>query len=191
MSRQILAQMESAAARMRRLGHHNGFGGLRLGLALSIVAFHSFTLTQGGADTMPPILQAAVNGLFSALSSWQMAALHLELMSSDQGRLDAEPVQHNLPKQPRLSLLRGEASRLRQTYAEAARRLIALPARAPSPRLLADQAAEVLAGISRVLEGLVLLVDGPVARRDRFRQDNDSRVHRWPTQAGRGQSVIA
>ena len=116
-----------------------------------------------------PILQAAVNGLFSALSSWQMAALHLELMSSDQGRLDAEPVQHNLPKQPRLPLLRGEASRLRQTYAEAARRLIALPARAPSPRLLADQAAEVLAGISRVLEGLVLLVDGPVGSRRRHR----------------------
>jgi len=116
-----------------------------------------------------PILQAAVNGLFSALSSWQMAALHLELMSSDQGRLEAEPVQRNLPKQPRLPLLRGEASRLRQTYAEAARRLIALPARAPSPRLLADQAAEVLAGISRVLEGLVLLVDGPVGSRRRHR----------------------
>jgi uncharacterized membrane protein YccC len=116
-----------------------------------------------------PILQAAVNGLFSALSSWQMAALHLELMPSDQGRLEVEPVQRNLPKQPRLPLLRGEASRLCQTYAEAARRLIALPARAPSPRLLADQAAEVLAGISRVLEGLVLLVDGPVGSRRRHR----------------------
>jgi uncharacterized membrane protein YccC len=116
-----------------------------------------------------PILQAAANGLFSALSNWQMAALHLELMPNGEGQLEAEPVRRNLPKQPRLPLLRGEASRLRRSYAEAVRRLIALPARAPSPRLLADQAAEVLAGISHVLEGLVLLVDGAAGSRRRHR----------------------
>jgi uncharacterized membrane protein YccC len=108
-----------------------------------------------------PILHAAVNGLFAALSGWQMAALHLELMPGDQGRLEAELVQRNLPQQsPASPLLRGEAARLCRSYASAVRRLIALPVRAPSPRLLADQAAEVLAGLSRVLEGLVLLVDG-------------------------------
>lgn len=40
-------------------------------------------------------------------------------------------------------------------------RLIALPASAPSLRLLADQTAEVLAGISRALNGLALLVYDP------------------------------
>ena len=107
-----------------------------------------------------PILWGAVNGLFAALSSWQMAALHLELMPSDQGRVEAEAVQRRLPQRPPTGLRRGEAARLCQTYAAAARRLIALPVHAPSPRLLADQAAEVLGGISRMLEGLVLLVDG-------------------------------
>ena len=49
----------------------------------------------------------------------------------------------------------------------AVRRLVALPASTPSLRLLADQTAEVLAGISRTLNGLALLVDdpaGPVPR---------------------------
>ena len=41
------------------------------------------------------------------------------------------------------------------------RRLIALPAGVPSLRLLADQTAEVLAGTSRALNGLALLVDDP------------------------------
>ena len=41
------------------------------------------------------------------------------------------------------------------------RRLIALPAARPSLRLLADQTAEVLAGISHALNGLALLVADP------------------------------
>jgi hypothetical protein len=40
-------------------------------------------------------------------------------------------------------------------------RLVTLPARTPSLRLLADQAAEVLAGMSRALNGLALLVADP------------------------------
>ena len=40
-------------------------------------------------------------------------------------------------------------------------RLVALPAGTPSLRLLADQAAEVLAGMSRALNGLALLVADP------------------------------
>jgi uncharacterized membrane protein YccC len=43
----------------------------------------------------------------------------------------------------------------------AVRRLIALPTGAPSLRLLADQTAEVLAGISHALNGLALLVADP------------------------------
>jgi uncharacterized membrane protein YccC len=42
------------------------------------------------------------------------------------------------------------------------RALIALPAATPSLRLLADHTAEVLAGMSRALNGLALLVDDPV-----------------------------
>jgi hypothetical protein len=50
--------------------------------------------------------------------------------------------------------------------------LIALPAGTPSLRLLADHAAEALAGISQALDGLALLVDDParlLVRRRRVR----------------------
>ena len=61
---------------------------------------------------------------------------------------------------------------LRRICEAAVRRLIALPAATPSLRLLADQTAEVLAGISHALNGLALLVDDParpVPRRGSFR----------------------
>ena len=50
---------------------------------------------------------------------------------------------------------------LRQICEAAGRRLIAMRAGFPSLRLLADQTAEVLAGVSRALNGLALLVDDP------------------------------
>jgi hypothetical protein len=49
----------------------------------------------------------------------------------------------------------------------AVRALIALPASTPSLRLLADQTAEVLAGMSDALEGLALLVAAPGRARPR------------------------
>ena len=66
----------------------------------------------------------------------------------------------------------GDPVGLRRICEAAVRRLIALPAATPSLRLLADQTAEVLAGISHALNGLALLVDdpaGPVPRRGSFR----------------------
>jgi uncharacterized membrane protein YccC len=57
----------------------------------------------------------------------------------------------------------------------AVRRLAALPAGTPSLRLLADQTAEVLAGISRALNGLALLVADPV-RPGRSRSSRRPRV---------------
>ncbi|MBO0741609.1 MAG: hypothetical protein J2P51_09295, partial [Hyphomicrobiaceae bacterium] len=46
----------------------------------------------------------------------------------------------------------------------AARTLIAMPTGTPSARLLADQTARVLAGISDLLGGLALLVADPARR---------------------------
>ncbi|MDB5410191.1 MAG: hypothetical protein JWL84_5103 [Rhodospirillales bacterium] len=113
-----------------------------------------------------PVLEAAVNGLFAALSGWRTAALHLEVMPLDQGRREAALIQRNLPEELRTVPLGGEAtgwtadpSRLRRTCDTTVRALVALSARTPSLRLLADQAAEVLAGVSYVLNGLALLVD--------------------------------
>lgn len=44
--------MESIATRASRLGRANGFDAMRLGLALAIFAFHSFTLTTGRVHGM-------------------------------------------------------------------------------------------------------------------------------------------
>src|SRR3954452_13263617 len=71
-----VARTESAAARMHACGRCNGFDGLRLALASGIVAFHSFNLTHGNADTMPGVVQAAARLIlpaFFALSGFLVA----------------------------------------------------------------------------------------------------------------------
>lgn len=112
------------------------------------------------------VLQTAVGGLFAALSGWRMVALHLELAPSEQGRREAELVLRNLPWELRSAPVHGDTtswtvdpSRLRRLCFAAARSLTALPAGAPSLRLLADSAAEALLGLSRALNGLALLSD--------------------------------
>jgi uncharacterized membrane protein YccC len=113
-----------------------------------------------------PVLQAAVGGLFTALSGWRVVALHLELLPNDQGRREAELIQRNVPQELRSVPGGIEATNwiidpfgLRKACAAAVRALTALPARTPSLRLLADRAAEALIGIQGALNGLVLLVD--------------------------------
>src|SRR6202790_3092442 len=48
-----------------------------------------------------PALQAAVAGLFAALSNWRMVALHLELLPTDQGRREADIILGNIPQELR------------------------------------------------------------------------------------------
>jgi uncharacterized membrane protein YccC len=61
----------------------------------------------------------------------------------------------------------------------AVRRLVALPAGTPSLRLLADQTAEALAGISHALNGLALLVDDPARPIARRRGSRRLRIPDW------------
>jgi uncharacterized membrane protein YccC len=107
-----------------------------------------------------PILQAAVDGLFAAIYSWQAVARHLGLLPIDQARRGAGLVRHNLP--PELhsasSWLVGPSG-VRKAYRKAVRALTALPVRTPSARLLTARTAAALIGIERALNGLVLLVD--------------------------------
>jgi uncharacterized membrane protein YccC len=119
-----------------------------------------------------PVLQAAVGGLFAALSGWRMVAIHLELLPSDQGRHEAELIQRNLPPDLHSAPVQNDSTswtvdllRVRQACAAAARALTALPDRTPSLQLLADQTAEALIGIRRALNGLLLLADPPRAVR--------------------------
>jgi uncharacterized membrane protein YccC len=115
-----------------------------------------------------PVLQRAVDGLLAALAGWRTVASHLVRVSPSQARQEAEAVLQAVPPELRSASVQGEPARwiddpvgLRRICEAAVRRLIALPAGTPSLRLLADQTAEVLAGISQALNGLALLVDDP------------------------------
>ena len=112
------------------------------------------------------VLQRAVDGLLAATAGWRTAAVHLAGRSHEEAQQAADVVLQKLPQELRAVLAEGEPTRwmadpirLRQTCEAAVRALIALPARTPSLRLLADRAAEVLGGISHALNGLALLVD--------------------------------
>ena len=121
-----------------------------------------------------PVLQTAVDGLFAALASWRAVAVHLRSLAPDRARQVADVVLQEIPKELRSAPEQEDPGPgsgagpshwiadpvgLRHICEGAVRRLIALPASTPSLRLLADQTAEVLAGISRALNGLALLVE--------------------------------
>jgi uncharacterized membrane protein YccC len=110
-------------------------------------------------------LLTAVHGLFRALDGWRGVATHLSRSPDDMSRQGAETVLHAIPAELRSA---GAPARwladpiaLRRACAEAVHRLLALHARTPSLRLLADESAKVLDGIVRVFDGLMLLVDAP------------------------------
>ncbi len=115
-----------------------------------------------------PVLQTAVDGLFAALAGWRTVAARLARLKDDQGRREADAVLRSVPQELRSAPEQGEPERwladpvrLRRFCEAAARSLIALPAGTPSLRLLADQTAKVLAGISRALDGLAFLLADP------------------------------
>ena len=122
-----------------------------------------------------PVLQAAVDGLFAALAGWRTVAMHLTQLQHDgAAQQQADVLLRQVPLELRSALDQGEPARwmadpirLRRLCEAAVRALITLPARTPSQRLLADQTARVLAGMSHALEGLALLVADPARARSR------------------------
>ena len=112
-------------------------------------------------------LQAAVEGLFTALSGWRRVANHLGHLPDDQRRQQADAILRCIPDELRsepddATRWTADPDRLRRACAVAVRALVALPADTPSLRLLADGTSEALMGLSRALSGLVLLTgSGP------------------------------
>jgi len=111
------------------------------------------------------LLQEAVDGLFAALAGWRTIAVQLASLPADIARHQAATVLQRISEQLYSAPRQGEPSRwlsdpigMRKLCVAAARSLVALSAETPSLRLVADQAAKVLAGLSRVLDGLVLLI---------------------------------
>jgi hypothetical protein len=103
-----------------------------------------------------PVLQAAVNGLFAALSGWRTAALHLELLPIDQGQREVDIIFANIPH-PTIWI--ADPHSVRRACSSAVRSLTASPAHTSSLRLLADQTADALIGIRRAVDGLLMLID--------------------------------
>ena len=122
-----------------------------------------------------PVLQTAVNGLFAAITGWRIIAVHFAQLPNDQARQESATVLQAVPKELLSELEREEPARwiadpigLGRRCDAGVQALIALPAGAPSLRLLADQTAKVFAGGSHALNGLALLVGDsarPVPRR--------------------------
>jgi uncharacterized membrane protein YccC len=115
-----------------------------------------------------PVLQKAVDGLFAALSGWRAIANHLVWLPDDQAKAEAAIVLHSLPprlvslpEQPDPAAWTADPIGLHAICEAGVRGLIALEVETPSQRLLADKAAEGLAGMAHALNGLALLVADP------------------------------
>jgi len=124
------------------------------------------------------VLQGAVEGLFTALDGWRAVAAHLSRLPDGAAQQEAETVLTSLPTALRSASDSGASSRwmadsvgLRGICEEGGLTLCVLPAGAPSQRLLADEAAKLLAGLAQALDGLTLLVDAgrPLRGYRRFR----------------------
>jgi uncharacterized membrane protein YccC len=114
------------------------------------------------------VLQTAVHGLFGALDGWRGVATHLTHLPENLERERTQTILRSIPLELRSSRASGSRDRwmanpvaLRHVCEEAVQTLIALPADTPSLRLLADETAKVLAGVSHVLDAIALLVDAP------------------------------
>ena len=145
-----------------------------------------------------PVLQRAVDGLFTALAGWRTVAAVLARAPDDRALQEADAVLRRVPHELRSAPRHGEPTRwmadpvrLRRNCEEAVRTLMATPAGTPSRRLLADQTAKGLAGISDALDGLALLVADPGGPLRRQRRGLRLRVPDWlPALVNAGRAFV-
>ncbi|MBV9201632.1 MAG: FUSC family protein [Alphaproteobacteria bacterium] len=133
-----------------------------------------------------PVLQNALDGLVRALAGWRTVAVVLARSRQQQARQEAGTLLAEVPEQLRAKPGEDEAARwlthparLLQACDAAVRKLFAVPAAIPSLRLLADQAAETLAGISQALIALGLLVADPAWPVSHIRGRRRLRIPDW------------
>jgi uncharacterized membrane protein YccC len=145
-----------------------------------------------------PVLQRAVNGLFAAIAGWRIMAVHFAKLPRDQARQGAATVLQAVPTELLSEPEREEPKRwmadptgLDRVCEAGVEALIALPAGTPSLRLLADETAKVLAGVSRALNGLALLVGDTARPAPRHRGFFPCVPDRLPALVNAGRAFVA
>lgn len=115
-----------------------------------------------------PILQIAMDGLLGALNGWRGVETHLNQAKDATDRQGLDRILRSIPPTLRAGREPGTPARwmadpmtARRACAKSVRALLALPARTPALRLLADETAKVMLGMTRALDGLALLVNAP------------------------------
>ena len=111
-----------------------------------------------------PVLARATDGLLNALVGWQTIDSHLECLPPQQAKEQLDVAQVYIGPALRTLGRPQESvsySSLHRLAFESVRRLLSTAAPVPSVRLLLDQAARILAGLSCTLTGLALLVEDP------------------------------
>jgi uncharacterized membrane protein YccC len=144
-----------------------------------------------------PALQRALDGLLAAHAGWRTIAVLLARLPDDEARREADAVLRSIPEELR-SAEHGvpagwmaDPVRQRRACETAVRALSAVPARTPSLRLLADQTARVINGISDALNGMALLAGAPVSPVPRGRGFR-LRVPDWlPSLVNAGRAFVA
>jgi uncharacterized membrane protein YccC len=144
-----------------------------------------------------PVLQNAVDGLYTALSGWRAVANHVQELPAGETRHEAAVVLECVPPELRSALQPNALERwignpvvLHKVCEQTVRRLITLPAETPSMRLVADKTAETFAGITHALNGLALLVADP-ARSIPRRGSRHVRVPDWlPALVNAGRALV-
>jgi uncharacterized membrane protein YccC len=143
-----------------------------------------------------PVLQAAVGGLFDALSAWRTVATRLTRLPKDVARQYADAVQRSIPEDLRSTAeaepraWTNDPIGMRGLCEAAVQMLTSMPAGTPSLRSVADQSAKLLAGLAAVPDALALLAGVPAPPRSRRRRAKLSVPDWLPALVNGGRAVV-
>ena len=145
-----------------------------------------------------PVLHQAVDAMFSVLAAWRTVDARLRRASGSSGAREALHVLGTIPTELRAALEAnqpsswlGDPARMRGLCRAAIDALSDMPSRTITLRLLADQTAVVIAGFSRILDGLALLA-GDTTREHSTGRGFELHVSDWlPPLVNAGRSFAA